>query len=186
MKNEKIRSMTLCALFAALSAVGAFIRIPVPLVPFTLQITFTTLAGYLLGGKKGMISVLLYVAAGLIGIPVFTEGGGPAYIFKPTFGYLIGFAVGTYITGKLTERRSEPSYKYLLMSGFAGMSVVYIIGLVYCYVISKFYLNLDVTVVQVFISGFLLVVPGNIALTFAAAFAAKRLIPIVSRRNAVC
>ena len=65
----------MCALFTALSAIGAFIRIPVPLVPFTLQITFTTLAGLLLG-SKGAISVAIYVHMGLIGIPVFTHKGG--------------------------------------------------------------------------------------------------------------
>ncbi len=70
------------------SAIGAFIRIPVPLVPFTLQITFTTLAGlFLLGSKKGAISVAVYVLMGLIGIPVFTQGGGFSYVLKPSFGF---------------------------------------------------------------------------------------------------
>ena len=50
-KKFTTRDLILCALFTALSAIGAFIRIPVPLVPFTLQITFTTLAGLLLGSK---------------------------------------------------------------------------------------------------------------------------------------
>ena len=72
-KKFTTRDLILCALFTALSAIGAFIRIPVPLVPFTLQITFTTLAGLLLGSKKGAISVAVYVLMGLIGIPVFTQ-----------------------------------------------------------------------------------------------------------------
>ena len=59
-KKFTTRDLILCALFTALSAIGAFIRIPVPLVPFTLQITFTTLAGLLLGSKKGAISVAAY------------------------------------------------------------------------------------------------------------------------------
>lgn len=185
MSKFKIRDIVLCGFFAALAAVGAFIRIPVPLVPFTLQITFTTLAGYLLGGKKAMTSVLIYVILGLIGVPVFTEGGGFGYIFKPTFGYLIGFALGAYITGKLTEKKSSPSYGYLLLSGFAGMSVVYIVGLIYCYMISRFWLSLDVTAWQVLLSGFILVAPGNIVLTFLAALIAKRLIPVVNRGAAV-
>ena len=75
-KKFTTRDLILCALFTALSAIGAFIRIPVPLVPFTLQITFTTLAGLLLGSKKGAISVAVYVLMGLIGIPVFTQCGG--------------------------------------------------------------------------------------------------------------
>ena len=86
-KKFTTRDLILCALFTALSAIGAFIRIPVPLVPFTLQITFTTLAGLLLGSKKGAISVAVYVLMGLIGIPVFTQGGGFSYVLKPSFGF---------------------------------------------------------------------------------------------------
>ena len=55
--REKIRKLILCAFFAALTAVGAFIKIPVPVVPFTLQFLCTTLAGWLLGGKWGALSV---------------------------------------------------------------------------------------------------------------------------------
>jgi BioY family. len=82
--NNKTLKMILCAQFAALTAVGAFIRIPIPVVPFTLQYLFTMLAGLLLGGKYGGLSVLLYIFIGLIGLPVFTEGGGIGYVFKPS------------------------------------------------------------------------------------------------------
>lgn len=188
MKSERIRNMVLCALFAALAAVGAFIKIPIPLVPFTLQLTFTTLAGYLLGGKKGMISVLIYIALGLLGLPVFTEGGGPSYILKPTFGYIVGFALGALVTGLIARRDDKPSYLRLLGAGFAGLLIVYAMGIVYYYFISRFYLGLDVNVRSVFVYCFLLVVPGDIVLTFLSALLAKRLIPIISRRknNAYC
>ncbi len=92
--HEKIRKTVLCSLFAALIAVGAFIKIPVPLVPFTLQFLFTTLAGLLLGSKLGFTAVMSYIAVGLAGIPVFASGGGISYVFQPSFGYLIGFAIG--------------------------------------------------------------------------------------------
>ncbi len=92
-KTIKTTDMVLCAMFAALIAVGAFIRIPIPYVPFTLQLFFTTLAGLLLGPKLGAASSLVYMITGLIGIPIFTEGGGPGYIFKPSFGYIIGFVL---------------------------------------------------------------------------------------------
>ena len=93
MRNSKLRNHILCAIFTALIAIGAFIRIPVPVVPFTLQFLFTTLAGVLLGSRLGAISVVLYIALGLLGVPVFAEGGGPGYILKPSFGYLPGFAI---------------------------------------------------------------------------------------------
>ena len=84
----KVKELVLFSLFTALTAIGAFIRVPVPLCPFTLQLLFTTLSGLILGSRKGAASVAVYVAFGLSGVPVFTQGGGPGYIFQPTFGYL--------------------------------------------------------------------------------------------------
>lgn len=60
----KTKSMIYCGLFTALIAAGAFIKIPVPVVPFTLQYLFTMLAGLFLGSRKGMISVVAYIFAG--------------------------------------------------------------------------------------------------------------------------
>lgn len=90
-QNSKVRDISLMALFSALTAIGAFITIPIPPVPFTLQIFFAILAGALLGSKRGFISVGVYVLLGLCGLPVFTKGAGLSYIFQPTFGYLAGF-----------------------------------------------------------------------------------------------
>ena len=65
--KSTVYSLILCALFAALIAVGAFIKIPVPFVPFTLQLLFTTLAGIVLGPKYGALSVGVYILIGLCG-----------------------------------------------------------------------------------------------------------------------
>ena len=111
MKTMQTRNLMMCALFAALIAAGAFIKIPIPVVPFTLQLLFTMLAGLLLGGKLGAISVGVYILMGLIGLPVFVEGGGIAYIFKPTFGYLIGFAAASYVTGCIAHQAALPSFR---------------------------------------------------------------------------
>ena len=92
MKHMKTKDLVLCAMFVALIAVGAFIKIPVPVVPFTLQFLFTMLAGLLLGPVNGALAVVVYIVLGLIGLPIFTQGGGPGYIFQPSFGYIIGFA----------------------------------------------------------------------------------------------
>lgn len=97
--RSKIKDLTLMALFAALTAVGAFITIPVPPVPFSLQIFFAILAGALLGSRRGAISVGVYVLLGLCGLPVFTKGAGLSYIFQPTFGYLAGFILGAWLCG---------------------------------------------------------------------------------------
>ena len=80
MRTAKTKNLILCGLFTSLIVVGAFIRIPIPVVPFTLQLLFTMLAGLLLGGKWGAASVCIYIVLGLMGLPVFAEGGGLAYV----------------------------------------------------------------------------------------------------------
>lgn len=74
--REKTRTMVLCAMFVVLIAAGAWIKIPVPVVPFTLQYLFTMLAGILLGGRRGALAVCVYLALGLAGLPIFAQGGG--------------------------------------------------------------------------------------------------------------
>lgn len=181
MRTDRTRNLILCALFAALIAVGAFIRIPVPVVPFTLQYLFTMLAGLLLGGKLGAVSVCVYIMIGLLGVPVFAEGGGPAYILKPTFGYMIGFVVGSYVTGMIANKQPGAGYKRLLAANFAGLGIVYLFGMAYCYLISNFYLGTPIGIWPLFLYCFILAVPGDIILCFFAAALAKRLIPVIKR-----
>ena len=76
MERKKIKNLILCALFVCLISIGAFIKIPIPVVPFTLQFLFTSLAGILLGGNLGAFSVLIYTLMGLLGFPIFAGGGG--------------------------------------------------------------------------------------------------------------
>ena len=74
----KTKELTTCALFAALIAVGAFIKIDIPLpmytMHFTLQWFFVLMAGFLLGAKLAPISVIVYLCIGLVGVPVFKTG----------------------------------------------------------------------------------------------------------------
>ncbi|MBQ9624964.1 MAG: biotin transporter BioY, partial [Clostridia bacterium] len=92
MNNTK--KIALAAVFVVLTAVGAFIKIPIPYVSITLQILFVIIAGVCLGSKWGAFSQLAYVAAGLLGLPVFTTGGGFGSVLSPTFGYILGFILG--------------------------------------------------------------------------------------------
>lgn len=170
-----IRDLVLCAMFTVLIAAGALIRIPVPVVPFTLQFLFTTLAGLLLGGRLGLISVCLYIALGLVGLPVFASGGGPAYIFQPSFGYLLGFAAGAWATGRVANRRAEISRGRLLAACFVGLAVVYAFGMAYCWAISKFYLGTDIGLWPLFLYCFVLAAPGDVALCFLSAELAWRM-----------
>lgn len=179
----KTRRMVLCAMFIALIAVGAFIKVPVPVVPFTLQFLFTMLAGLLLGGRMGAVSVGCYLALGLMGLPIFAEGGGFWYVLKPSFGYLLGFALAAYVTGKMAERWGTGSLRKLLIANFTGLGIVYGTGMLYYYVICNYVIHTPIGLWPLILYCFLLAVPGDICLCILAAFLAKRLKPMLDKRR---
>ncbi|MBQ0059032.1 MAG: biotin transporter BioY [Lachnospiraceae bacterium] len=179
---NKTRDIVLCGLFTALIAIGAFIKIPIPVCPFTLQFFFTTMAGIILGGRRGAISVLIYTILGLAGLPIFAEGGGLWYVLKPTFGYMIGFILGSYLTGKLTERYGY-DVKHVFAASFAGLLVVYAVGMIYYYILGNFVINAPIGIWALFLYCFLLAVPGDILLCILSAISAKRIIRALRGMN---
>lgn len=181
---SRTKAMTLCGLFAALTAIGAFIKIPLPppLVPFTLQFLFCALAGVLLGSKVGALSQLIYVLVGLVGIPVFTEGGGLHYVVKPTFGYLIGFVLGAYVIGLCVEKFKEINFKNLFIASLIGLIVVYVLGVVYMYIIYNFYIGNEMGVWVAVWGGAISCAPGDILICIITAIMGVKMIPTL-RRN---
>lgn len=178
-KKTDVWNLTMMALFTALIAVGAFIKVPVPVVPFTLQLLFTTVAGLFFGGRFGAGAVGIYILLGLVGLPIFAEGGGFWYILKPSFGYLIGFMAGSYVCGRIVEKAKELTMKRLLAASFLNLLIVYGFGLVYYYIICNFVLGTPVAVGTLFLYGFVMAVPGDIVLCILSACMAKRVRPVV-------
>jgi len=114
-------------LFASLTAVGAHIIIPHQPVPYTLQSFFVLLAGGLLGKRNGSLSQLLYLSAGVAGLPFFSESGfGFARILGPTGGYLIGFPIAAFAVGYLLESRA--SFLRSLLAIFIGVLIIFSLG----------------------------------------------------------
>lgn len=184
MQREKTKDMILCAMFVVLIAAGAFLKVPVPVVPFTLQFLFTMLAGLLLGPRLGALAVAVYVLLGLAGLPVFAQGGGLAYVFQPTFGYLIGFVLGTWVTGAIARRETGlPGFGRLLGANLAGLAVVYLCGMLYCWVVTNYYLNTPMGLWALVLYCFLLAVPGDLFLCVVGAMAGRRLLPLVGIRR---
>ncbi|TCK93477.1 biotin transport system substrate-specific component [Natranaerovirga hydrolytica] len=183
--NLKTRDLILVAMFAALSAVGAFIRIPLPIVPFTLQTFFCAFAGILLGAKLGMLSQVIYVLLGLMGLPIFTQGGGIDYIFNPTFGYLIGFVVGTYVIGLLSEKVKNITVIKLFGIIMTGIMIFYIIGVPYLYFIYRFYLQSDVAIRWAVSIGFIPTIGGDIVKAIILTGVAYKIVPILSKERLI-
>lgn len=138
--------MCMVAIFTALIALaGTVLKIPLPppMPPITTQFFFCAMAGLLLGSKLGALSVLLYVLLGLVGLPIFTTGGGIGYIFMPTFGYLIGFIFCAFLVGFVREKaeRSKNGLKlpHIFIGCFLGLITSYLFGVVHLYLIKNFY-----------------------------------------------
>lgn len=179
MNTKKTKNLVLCGMFVALIAIGARISIPIPVVPITLQTMFTVLAGLLLGGRWGFVSVCIYIALGLLGLPMFVSGGGLGYVFSPTFGYLIGFALGTYVTGTIAYKVKNISFLNILLASLAGIAIVYICGMIYFYIIRNFYMDNPIGLWSLFVYCFLLTIPGDIITCILCAILGKRLIPLI-------
>ena len=89
--------MVLASLFAALTAVCAWVSIPMPPLAFTMQSFSVLLCLGLLGGKWGTVTMLLYLALGIVGLPVFSGFQGSAALLGPTGGFLWGFVLGALV-----------------------------------------------------------------------------------------
>lgn len=139
----KTKEITTCALFAALIAVGAFIKIDIPMpmytMHFTLQWFFVLVAGFLLGPRLSSMSVIVYLCIGLLGVPVFAAGGGPAYILRPGFGFLLGFVLAAFLIGYISEKFKLNRILTMMIPATAGLLAYYGVGAVYFYCIKNFY-----------------------------------------------
>jgi len=153
-----LRGMVYASLFGALTAVGAYIIIPLPPVPITLQTLFLGLAGTLLGGRLGALSQVVYLLLGIIGLPVFAGGkAGIGVLFGPTGGYLFGFVVAAFVIGQLASLRKRPGFAWLCFSLVAGTIVVYALGVLQLGLVARFALKKALAVgVLPFLAGDLL------------------------------
>ena len=171
-----------CAIFVVLMIVSAFIKIPFPLVPLTFQTVVAVLAGLLLGPLYGTAAVGVYIFMGLIGLPVFTSGGGFAYVVQPTFGYILGFAAAAFVAGALCGRRkaAQITLRGALLASVAGFLVNYIVGVPYFLLIWHFYM-LNGGVWQAAVTYNLIYMPKDLALCLLAGFLAWRVRPLLDR-----
>jgi len=140
MKTERqsLRGMVYASMFGALTALGAYIIIPMPPVPITLQTFFLYIAGALLGGYLGALSQVVYILLGVIGLPVFAGGkAGLGVIFGPTGGYLVGFILAAYLVGKMVGARPKPGFLWVTAAMVAGTVALYALGVLQLMVVAK-------------------------------------------------
>lgn len=169
----KIRDITLTALFSALVCIGAFIKIPIPALPITMQVFFVLLAGMLLGSKRGALSILVYMFLGLAGLPIFAAGGGLMYVLKPSFGYIIGFLFAAFAMGLICEKKF--CLRSAIIACVVGLAIIYAFGMSYYYIMCRFVLGQAVSVSYVITYCFLTVIGGDIVSAIVAILISLRL-----------
>ena len=135
---------------------------------------FTLLAGLVLGARLGAMAVSSYVLLGLMGVPVFAAGGGPAYVLQPTFGYLLAFILQAWFCGFCARRSHAVSYKTLLAANLGGMAIVYAIGIAWFYLVSNYVIAAPIPLwAAIFYCGILQALPDFLLCLAAAAIALR-------------
>jgi len=167
--NGSKRLLILSGLFTALTVFGAQMKIPLPFVPLTLQTFFVLLSGQVLGPVYGAASQIAYLFLGLMGLPVFSEGGGLAYIFKPTFGYLCGFPAASFTTGIIVHRGlkfpaslPEAGWSRLILANGFALLAIFVPGVIYLWWNLNFVLGQSCAFARAAQIGFLVFLPGDV------------------------
>jgi len=176
MAMEKLRWMVLASLMAALTAVGAYIHVPIGPVPIVLSTLFVLLYGLLLGSRWGLVSMVLYLFVGAIGIPVFSGGrGGFAHFLGPTGGYLFGYVLASWVTGFIAER-SRGILILEILSVVVGSLVIYGLGVPWLKLITKMPWS------KTFMVGMLPFLIGDAVKATVALILARAVRPILKRQ----
>ena len=133
LKQSKLIKYVFFALIGSIAlAISSKIKIPFYPVPMTMQTFMILVIGISFGWKLGLATVFLYLFEGIIGLPVFSgtpeKGMGLIYFTGPTMGYLLGFLVAVYISGKfIYDNNLIKNFLKLLLA----TSFIYILGIIW-------------------------------------------------------
>lgn len=168
----KIRDLSLMAICLSVLIICSKLSFNIGIISLTLQTFAVVIISLLLKWKKAAILFITYILMGLVGIPVFSTGGGFDYILKPSFGFIIGFLVASIIIGSNIGKT-----KWLkITKSIIGLLVLDLIGMIYMYLILRFYIDsLNATMLYVIEAGFLPFILKDLVSTVLAALIAIRL-----------
>ena len=181
-RRNLIVTLTLSALFCTLICVGSYIRIPMPnMMSITLQTLFVLLTALVLPVKASALATVAYMALGLIGLPIFSGGGGLGYVLMPNFGFIIGFLISTVIISVITESLKKRNlWQYIAISLF-GIIIIYIIGILYFAFITNVYNNNNYSAIWLIQTIFLPFLPKEIVCIVLASLSAYKIRPYITK-----
>jgi biotin transport system substrate-specific component len=175
--RELVRSAVYAGLICAVAIVFRFA--PSALVPFSLLPLMVLLAGFVLGPRGGAAAMGVYALLGLLGIPVLAAPpfGGIGYVFKPSFGFILGYVAAAYAVGVVAGPGRRPGALRSVLAVLAGLLALYTVGLLYFYVVMNVAAEQSYSVIRVLQVGF----APFITLDLIKGLAASILGPMVNR-----
>ncbi len=177
-KGFSIKDMVLCALFAAICCVCSILTLPIGVVPISFA-TFGVMATtMILGEKRAIISVVLFVAMGVIGLPVFAGmQGGLSAITGPTGGYIYSYILMVPIVGLASKclNKTVSSGMFTMLGCLAAMFVNYLVGTIHFVLVSDIPNESFLTVIYTCVLPFIV---GDIIKSILAIIIAPRLKPL--------
>lgn len=180
-KSRTLR-LVLIAIFVALIAVGAFIKFPIGIVPVSMQCAMCVLCALILGARDGAATIAIYLIMGLIGIPIFTAGGGFTYVLQPTFGYLLGYLVAVpvgAIVARGIHNTARPKLWRLLLGAFTVLAILYTFGVFYMYLMLNFYMGKALDMSKAWLTGAAVFLPTDTMWCVVASLISYKVVPLV-------
>lgn len=181
-KKFSTMQMVLAALFVALITVGAFLKVQVGVIPFSLQLMFVLLAGQLLPPLAAAGSLFTYLLLGLLGVPVFAGGGGLGYVLQPSFGYIPGFLAAAVAVSLIT-RCGKPGLLKNLIANACGVGLVYLFGLSYYFCLNTFYFGRVVALSKMLLYCWVIFIPSDVIALVLTAFLGQKLRRFVPQKG---
>ncbi len=172
MKTE-LKMTVYTSLFVALTAIGAFISIPIGPVPIVLQNMFVLLSAIILGPRWGLASVGIYLLIGLAGLPVFAGGTcGIGKLFGPTGGYLLGYLPAVFVTASISKTLGKKISSDIIAM-VIGSLIIYAAGVPWLKIVTS------MTYSKALAVGMYPFLIGDMLKIIAAVFIAKSIRPMI-------
>ena len=149
-----------------------------------MQCAMCVLCALILGAKDGVATIAIYLIMGLIGIPIFTAGGGFTYVLQPTFGYLLGYIVAVpvgAIVARGLHNTARPKLWRLLLGSFTVLAILYTFGVFYMYLMLNYYMGSAIDMSKAWLTGAAVFLPTDCMWCVVASLIAYKVVPLVHK-----
>lgn len=174
----KIKDICMMGIMLAILIICSKISFNIGPIPITLQTFAVIILSFILKLKKALIIFGVYIVMGLIGIPVFSGGGGYAYVLKPSFGFIIGFLLSSFVSG---IKIKDDSLIFYIIKGLLGLLIIDVVGIIYMIIIMNGYYHYGKSLVYILQIGLLPFILKDILSVFIAALVYLRIKPVLEK-----